>query len=378
MSNPQCYYMDDSGQQTGPVSFDELRQLASNGAIKMETFVWAEGMPEWTAASGMAGLFPDEVVKAASQWYYLDALGQQIGPVLFASLQQLAADGTIQASTMVWSAGMENWSAASAVGGLIPTGKGAGYSVTVPVRLIQAPARPGAASGRPTLLTGRSAAAPAQPVPALAQAVASPGQPVATPYAEQTKAPEGGEYPIPFVKRASYGIFAGLYGGGILMMLVGFFISRNQERAMVSLGVSGLGLILLMAGSAMMFIYLYRAWVLLQPGGASTTPGKAVGFLFIPFFCIYWVFIALAKWPKDWNRIVSSHPNLAGAPRASEKLFLFWAILLLVPFLFPVALVAMFLAVRQMGNSINFMHDLKTTQEMKQQGQGQGQGIKLY
>lgn len=39
-------------------------------------------------------------------------------------------------------------------------------------------------------------------------------------------------------------------------------------------------------------IFLYRCWVLVPPERAATTPGKAVGFLFIPFFNLYWNFVA--------------------------------------------------------------------------------------
>ena len=49
-------------------------------------------------------------------------------------------------------------------------------------------------------------------------------------------------------------------------------------------------------------ILLYRHWLLLQGFGARTTPGKAVGFSFIPFFCFYWWFIAYAGLAADSNR----------------------------------------------------------------------------
>jgi hypothetical protein len=46
---------------------------------------------------------------------------------------------------------------------------------------------------------------------------------------------------------------------------------------------------------------LYRAWKCLQPGGlARTTPGKAIGFLFIPFFNLYWIFQAINA-TTIWN-----------------------------------------------------------------------------
>jgi len=390
MNNPQYYYMDAAGQQIGPVSFDELRQLASNGTVQQTTLVWAEGMPEWTAASGLDGLFAGGAAGGAPEWHYMDAAGQQIGPVSFAELQRLASSGTIEPTTMVWSQGMGNWVAASTVGGLVfpappaPAAPGAqplgeaDYSVTVPVRLMNGPARPGmdqgAASARPALVTGQApmTAQPTAPVTGQPAAVAAPATvaPLGAAPQTQTTAPQGGEYPVPMVERANYGLFAGLYGGGILLAFIGLLVARSKETAMLGMGIWGLGLLVMVAGGILMFVYLYRAWALLQPGGASTTPGKAVGFLFIPFFNLYWVFVALGKWPKDWNRIVSSYPNLSGAPKANEMIFLLWAVCSIVfP---PAALVLMFIAMQQMCTSINFMHGLQLKQ------QGTGGGIRLY
>ena len=49
-------------------------------------------------------------------------------------------------------------------------------------------------------------------------------------------------------------------------------------------------------------ILLHRQWSLLQGHGARITPGKAVGFGFIPFYCFYWWFVAFAGLATDTNR----------------------------------------------------------------------------
>ena len=49
-------------------------------------------------------------------------------------------------------------------------------------------------------------------------------------------------------------------------------------------------------------ILLYRHWLLLQGHGARTTPGKAIGFGFIPLFGFYWWFVAYAGLATDNNR----------------------------------------------------------------------------
>ena len=48
------------GQQYGPVSEDELRNWAEVGRIKLTDQVWSEGMPAWTSASVVPGIFRAE------------------------------------------------------------------------------------------------------------------------------------------------------------------------------------------------------------------------------------------------------------------------------------------------------------------------------
>ncbi len=52
-------------------------------------------------------------------------------------------------------------------------------------------------------------------------------------------------------------------------------------------------------------ILLYRHWSLLQGHGARTTPGKAVGYGFIPLFGFYWWFVAYAGLATDNNRYLA-------------------------------------------------------------------------
>lgn len=44
---------------------------------------------------------------------------------------------------------------------------------------------------------------------------------------------------------------------------------------------------------------LYRSWNQIQDGQARTTPDIAVGFLFIPYFNLYWIFVAAWGLSKD-------------------------------------------------------------------------------
>ena len=57
----------------------------------------------------------------------------------------------------------------------------------------------------------------------------------------------------------------------------------------------------MLCGSIFYLTLIYKAWTSIQDGHARTTPGKAVGFLFIPFYNFYWVFQALPGFADDYN-----------------------------------------------------------------------------
>lgn len=54
------WYYTTNKQQMGPVTWDELRELAESGILKSTDMVWSEGMPEWVKAINQKGLFSDD------------------------------------------------------------------------------------------------------------------------------------------------------------------------------------------------------------------------------------------------------------------------------------------------------------------------------
>jgi hypothetical protein len=56
------------------------------------------------------------------------------------------------------------------------------------------------------------------------------------------------------------------------------------------------------AGTVCAYILLYKLWKLIPSDIARTTPGKAVGFCFIPFFNFYWAFVAWKGLGADLNK----------------------------------------------------------------------------
>jgi uncharacterized membrane protein YhaH (DUF805 family) len=45
-----CYYLDGARNQQGPVAADEIARLVRSGTIRRDTMVWYAGMPEWSPA----------------------------------------------------------------------------------------------------------------------------------------------------------------------------------------------------------------------------------------------------------------------------------------------------------------------------------------
>jgi hypothetical protein len=51
------YFVAKNGQQTGPYTLEQLRQMAAAGQLLRTELVWREGMAEWQAAETVVGVF---------------------------------------------------------------------------------------------------------------------------------------------------------------------------------------------------------------------------------------------------------------------------------------------------------------------------------
>lgn len=267
-------------------------------------------------------------MSAETQWFVMQG-EEQIGPYTGAQLVEFATNGNIVRETLVWAEGMENWLPASQVEGLFPA---------------EAPP---------------AQAAPTQMAPA------------GNPYGTQMVAPAdpSAPYPSPEVGPGKFGLWMGLFLGGIALIVVGglmlALVGGNAEvdaegnasnQATAGLLIAGLlgmaGYLTTILSVIPFYITLFRAWKCLQPGGmARSTPGKAIGFMFIPFFNLYWIFMAINGLAADWNRTVTTFEDLKAAPRLSEGVFL---TLCIGMFLQPLGLIMMFPALSQMSKGVNF------------------------
>jgi len=127
----------------------------------------------------------------------------------------------------------------------------------------------------------------------------------------------------------------GFYLGSILIsfiLMIGFLIAEiieladNQpENAMIFVGLIWLILIYIVV---VMSRLVYKMWAAIQDGHARTTPGKALGFCFIPFFNFYWVFQAFPGFARDYNTLVDRYS--LRIPKLPVGLFMAYAVLCLL------------------------------------------------
>ncbi len=240
-------------------------------------------------------------------WFVMQG-EEQLGPYTGVQLTEYAGNGSITRETLIWAEGMETWLPAAQIEGLFPA--------------------------------------------AAVQVAAAPPT-------------ETAAYPPTGVKAASFGTWAWFLVGGILLIIIALvamgMITKSHEGSetgggegmlLAMLGLMGVGYLLTVISVIVFYIYLYRAWLCLQPGGlARSTPGKAIGFLFIPFFNLYWFFQAIHGLSVDWNRTIASYPDLRAIHRLPEGLFLSFCVLALVfP---PVNLILIFMVMSHLTTGIN-------------------------
>ncbi|MBE6424929.1 MAG: zinc ribbon domain-containing protein [Planctomycetaceae bacterium] len=113
-----------------------------------------------------------------------------------------------------------------------------------------------------------------------------------------------------------------------LCMIMGLAMADVNEEVGICFGFGMLAFLILGVISNIKF--LHRCWRLIQDGHARTTPGKAIGFLFIPIFNIYWYFIVHYGLAIDLNSYARRYQ--IAVPRAPEGLVLTAIILTFIPF----------------------------------------------
>lgn len=119
------------------------------------------------------------------------------------------------------------------------------------------------------------------------------------------------------MKKLSKGFYLGSLIGGWGLSLI-----------LLEMGITLFSLIPILYSVIIGCLLWYKAWASIQDGHPRTTPGKAIGFLFIPFYNLYWIFQAFWGFAKDYNSYIARHEVVAS--KLPEGLFLSLCILSLI------------------------------------------------
>lgn len=217
-------------------------------------------------------------------WFY--ELGQQaVGPVESDAIDALLRAGTIRSTTLVWREGMPDWKPLD--------------ETDLAVLLLDIPPLP------------------VQPVP---------------PPLPRSNYPRVSLHGL----KAIFNWWLGLQATGVVIVLaivISAFVyvpqlmsltSMSDETAtllmFISIGVYFTMVALIIAIAVLLYILHYRLWQVVQDGQASTTPGMAIGLLFVPYFNFYWIFRAQYGLAKDLNSYVTRHftNTQANTPRKAH------------------------------------------------------------
>lgn len=98
---------------------------------------------------------------------------------------------------------------------------------------------------------------------------------------------------------------AGIVGGGILVYVF-LFLAMDPKTTEMAAAVP----IPVLIATIFHLMMVYKMWASIKDGQPRMSPGKAVGFLFIPFFNIYWLFQVYPGFATDYNRYLQekNHP----------------------------------------------------------------------
>jgi hypothetical protein len=212
-----------------------------------------------------------------SKWYYV-LNNQQQGPVDEGTILQLMQNNQVTGNTLVWQEGMAGWVALQSTA----------LQAIIPVRSVPPVMPPAVQYGAPQYGTPQYAARPVMPQ-------------------------------------------ANVDAKALKQLFMWFWILLAVS---LPLAVIVIGVFTAIAAGVIGYILLYRYWQVIQDGNVRTTPGKAVGYSFIPFFNFYWIFTSFHGLAQDMNRYCRER-NIQ-APVVNEQLALWYCILVLcsiIPYL---------------------------------------------
>lgn len=62
-TQPARWYHLEDEEQRGPIGLEAMRQLVLDGRVVPDTYVWADGMPDWLPARMVPAIVPPDDVR---------------------------------------------------------------------------------------------------------------------------------------------------------------------------------------------------------------------------------------------------------------------------------------------------------------------------
>lgn len=142
--------------------------------------------------------------------------------------------------------------------------------------------------------------------------------------------------------RMSKPLYIGIFIFSIVMIFLGgipALLLLNSYELPRSMGIDdditnlSVGVLIFLAIAPFVFsqiililLVIYKMWSSIRDSGnARMTPGKAIGFLLIPFFNLYWIFQVWGGFPNDYNRFIDDQS--LQVPKLSSGLYIAYPIL---------------------------------------------------
>jgi RNA recognition motif-containing protein len=117
-SHQEWLYIDTSNIQKGPVTETLLVKMLEKGiGVSGNTLVWKAGMETWKIMAE-ADVFMSIVKFHSTQWFFVDAEGQQRGPMISRMIMHKLHEGQIDGLTLVYSSAIGEWKKMSEVDSL--------------------------------------------------------------------------------------------------------------------------------------------------------------------------------------------------------------------------------------------------------------------
>lgn len=382
----KTHHITKDGKQSGPYSIDEIRELIASGELTEDDLCWAQGMTEWEPIRRMlspgTNMPPPPPIAQESQRSIAASSESPASPhsgssSLPAALKNLASSlialgkmifGWVQSAAKSDQAKQTSKLVAEKSSALCKKAAEMASSAanSDAVRLAAEKINKGATDIRnkasslahpedpspsnpqhlTTLSTGVAAdlldgdSAPASPTP--------PPQPASIPATSQTatvnqtnhpaRPDDTNHRPINWIPAL---VFFCLMAAFLCIVEMATFDGAEEEAGMIAL----VGLPVMLLAVIFVSILHYKCWKTLPTAHRATSPGKAVGFMFIPFFNFYWAFVT---WPKlsegltDWqNGAGTKAVNTKGLGITFAILFVCFATIGLIPVLGVMIKIAM-------------------------------------